>query len=202
MYIKSQSEHRWPAPSGFTWPTPSPRNTSWALVCYGFWPLPAKIHEEIDQVIGPHRIPSVDDRVKMPYTDAVIHEIQRLTDIVPMGLPHNVVRDTHFRGYLLPKVECTLIGTPSPSTAPLSSPGSFLQIPAPSSLNSPYFHPRALTCFLCLAQSSKTPNTSATQMPSIPSTSWMSRAASRRMKPLCLFLLVGFCGLSAPQGHA
>ncbi|XP_025068854.1 cytochrome P450 2G1-like [Alligator sinensis] len=75
--------------------------------------LPHKVQEEIDRVIGRTHSPAMNDRGRMPYTNAVIHEIQRLANILPFGVPHKVTCDTHFQGYLLPKDTdvCTVLGT-------------------------------------------------------------------------------------------
>ncbi|XP_021010135.1 cytochrome P450 2C42-like, partial [Mus caroli] len=62
-----------------------------------------KVQEEIDCVIGRHRSPCMQDRHSMPYTDAVLHEIQRYIDLLPTSLPHAVTRDVKFRDYLIPK---------------------------------------------------------------------------------------------------
>ncbi|CAO2585413.1 Cytochrome P450 2C70 [Lemmus lemmus] len=63
----------------------------------------AKIQEEIARVIGRHRRPCMQDRNHMPYTDAVLHEIQRFIDFVPFPLPRKTTQDVKFRGYHIPK---------------------------------------------------------------------------------------------------
>ncbi|XP_056396553.1 cytochrome P450 2B1-like [Hyla sarda] len=62
-----------------------------------------KVQAEIVDVIGRTRRPCMEDRAKMPYTEAVIHEFMRFIDFFPLGAPHAVTETTIFRGYTLPK---------------------------------------------------------------------------------------------------
>ncbi|XP_063057365.1 cytochrome P450 2J4-like isoform X2 [Engraulis encrasicolus] len=76
----------------------------WSLVLLIKHPeVQKKVQSEIDTVIGQSRPPSMVDKANMPYTEAVIHEIMRIADIVPINVPRVAGRDTTLGGYFIPK---------------------------------------------------------------------------------------------------
>uniref|UniRef100_A0A667Y138 Cytochrome P450, family 2, subfamily N, polypeptide 13 n=1 Tax=Myripristis murdjan TaxID=586833 RepID=A0A667Y138_9TELE len=76
----------------------------WALTFLIKYPdVQEKVQAEIDRVIGQTRQPTMADRPNMPYTDAVIHEIQRMGNIVPLNGLRMAAKDTTLGGYFIPK---------------------------------------------------------------------------------------------------
>ncbi|XP_072286143.1 cytochrome P450 2G1-like [Pyxicephalus adspersus] len=103
------------------------------LILLKYPEVQAKLHEEIDRVIGRERIPNMDDKPNMPYTQAVIQEVQRFSDIGPFNVPHMVTKDTEFRGYHIPKgtdvyfLLCTVHRDPTQFATPYKfNPNHFL----------------------------------------------------------------------------
>ena len=62
---------------------------TWAALYMLRYPLvQEKVQQELDRVVGTNRLPSTSDRPNLPYTEAVLMEIQRHANIVPMGVNH------------------------------------------------------------------------------------------------------------------
>ncbi|XP_069461877.1 cytochrome P450 2K6-like isoform X3 [Ambystoma mexicanum] len=75
----------------------------WGLLLLMKYPeVQKKVQEEIERVLGSAQA-QYDDRNKMPYTNAVIHEIQRFANILPISIPHETASDVTFKGYFIPK---------------------------------------------------------------------------------------------------
>ncbi|XP_026538313.1 cytochrome P450 2K6-like [Notechis scutatus] len=75
----------------------------WAFTLMMKYPLiQKKVQEEITNIVG-YVQPRAEHRIKMPYTDAVVHEVQRYADVIPLNLPHATTVDVNFKGYFIPK---------------------------------------------------------------------------------------------------
>ncbi|XP_042318048.1 cytochrome P450 2J2-like isoform X2 [Sceloporus undulatus] len=76
----------------------------WALLYMAIYPeIQGRVQAEIDSVIGQSRQPGIADRDSMPYTNAVIHEVQRISNIVPFNVPRLATVDTKLAGFHVPK---------------------------------------------------------------------------------------------------
>ncbi|XP_036199574.1 cytochrome P450 2U1 [Myotis myotis] len=76
----------------------------WCILYMSLNPdIQEKVHEEIERAIGADRVPSFTDKAQMPYTEATIMEVQRLTMVVPLSIPHMTSEKTVLQGYTIPK---------------------------------------------------------------------------------------------------
>ncbi|EEB95578.1 hypothetical protein MPER_05431 [Moniliophthora perniciosa FA553] len=62
-----------------------------------------RAQEEIDQIVGRHRLPEFEDRPLMPYLEAIYREVLRWKPPVPLGVPHRLTEDDFYNGYFIPK---------------------------------------------------------------------------------------------------
>lgn len=68
-----------------------------------------KIQAELDAVIGRRRLPILQDRNHLPYVEAVLSEIQRISNVAPLGIAHRTTEKLQFREYTIPKDTVMLV---------------------------------------------------------------------------------------------
>ncbi|KAK7445709.1 hypothetical protein VKT23_014705 [Stygiomarasmius scandens] len=62
-----------------------------------------RAQEEVDSVVGPGRLPTFEDRINLPYVEAICKEVMRYHAVVPNGLPHCTASDDVHDGMFIPK---------------------------------------------------------------------------------------------------
>ncbi|XP_018425389.1 PREDICTED: cytochrome P450 2J2-like [Nanorana parkeri] len=76
----------------------------WALLYMVAFPhIQQKVHEELDAVLDGSKLVCYEDRKRLPYTNAVIHEIQRYANIAAVGIPRTCVKEVNVYTYSLKK---------------------------------------------------------------------------------------------------
>uniref|UniRef100_A0A914Q212 Cytochrome P450 n=1 Tax=Panagrolaimus davidi TaxID=227884 RepID=A0A914Q212_9BILA len=62
-----------------------------------------KLYEELDRVIGKDKTIAMSDQPKLPYLNACLQEIQRITVVAPINLFHRTSEEITIDGYNIPK---------------------------------------------------------------------------------------------------
>ncbi|KAB5588348.1 O-methylsterigmatocystin oxidoreductase [Ceratobasidium theobromae] len=63
----------------------------------------AKAQREIDAVLGGNRLPGMEDKISLPFTQCLIKEVLRWRQIVPLAIPHKCTQDNNYKGYHIPE---------------------------------------------------------------------------------------------------
>ncbi|KIJ49922.1 hypothetical protein M422DRAFT_246291 [Sphaerobolus stellatus SS14] len=70
-----------------------------------------KAQDELDRVIGPNRLPEFNDRLSLPYIDAIVKETYRWFPVLPTGIPHATVEEDMYNNYRIPAGSTVIVNT-------------------------------------------------------------------------------------------
>lgn len=71
----------------------------------------AKAREALDDVVGRDRLPTLDDRPKLPYIDCLVQETLRWFPALPLGLAHKSIQEDEYAGCRVPAGSVVLFNT-------------------------------------------------------------------------------------------
>ncbi|XP_072044031.1 cytochrome P450 1A1-like [Amphiura filiformis] len=76
----------------------------WTIAIMAEYPdIQKKVAMEIEEVIGHERLSSLEDRGRLPYTEATMMEVLRFSSVFPLGLPHSTTCDVMLDNFQIPK---------------------------------------------------------------------------------------------------
>ncbi|KAG0727780.1 Cytochrome P450 2L1 [Chionoecetes opilio] len=62
-----------------------------------------RVQQQLDQVVSRDTLPSHTHRQQLPYLDAALNEVLRVSSLASSGVPHAAVHDTYLDHYFIPK---------------------------------------------------------------------------------------------------
>ncbi|KAF9031818.1 cytochrome P450 [Hymenopellis radicata] len=74
------------------------------FLCMTLFPeTQAKAQQELGSVIGNDALPTWEDRLRLPFVNALIKEVLRWAPVAPQALPHSASEDGEYNGCFIPK---------------------------------------------------------------------------------------------------
>ena len=57
---------------------------------------------DLEAVVGPSRLPTMEDKRGLPYITAIVKECLRWRSVVPLSVPHVAVQEDEYKGFRIP----------------------------------------------------------------------------------------------------
>ncbi|KAI0683655.1 cytochrome P450 [Cerioporus squamosus] len=74
-------------------------------------PIQKRAQDALDTMVGPDRLPTLEDKPDLPYITAIVKECLRWRSVVPLSVPHVAVQEDQYEGYCIPAGSVVIANT-------------------------------------------------------------------------------------------